>query len=145
MSYLLASLWPLFALILGGHVLRRVGFPSAEFWPGAERLNYFILFPVLLFTSLATAPLNNPDLARVAVCVGLMLAGAWLVLVALRRWCRWPAQRFGVLVQGTLRFNTYIGLAAGQSAGHVADGEGGAGAVFRSALRAYRLCAGAPV
>ncbi len=112
MSYLLASLWPLFALILGGHVLRRVGFPSAEFWPGAERLNYFILFPVLLFTSLATAPLNNPDLARVAVCVGLMLAGAWLVLVALRRWCRWPAQRFGVLVQGTLRFNTYIGLAA---------------------------------
>src|SRR5690606_8948065 len=27
-------------------------------------------------------------------------------------WRAWPASRFGGLVQGTLRFNTYIGLAA---------------------------------
>ncbi|PRB84390.1 AEC family transporter [Pseudomonas sp. MYb185] len=112
MSQLLASLWPLFALILGGYVLRRTGFPSAEFWPGAERLNYFILFPALLFYSLASAPLDNPGLSRVALCVGLMIGGAWVALLVARRLYRWPAQRFGIFVQGTLRFNTYIGLAA---------------------------------
>lgn len=112
MSYLLVSLWPLFALILGGYLLRRVGFPSTAFWPGAERLNYFVLFPALLFTSLAAAPLDSPDLERVAGCVVLILAAAWAVLMLLRRWHTWPAPRFGVFVQGTLRFNTYIGLAA---------------------------------
>ena len=111
MTQLLASLWPLFALILGGYVMRRMGFPSREFWPGAERLNYFVPFPALLFSSLATAPLNNPALAPVALCVAIMLGGAWLGLL-LVRWQRgWPAARFGVFVQSTLRFNTYIGLA----------------------------------
>lgn len=111
MSPLLAALWPLFALILGGYTLRRAGFPSAAFWPGAERLNYFILFPALLFSSLAAAPLDNPALGRVALCVGLVLGGGWLTLLLARRLFRWPAARFGVFVQSTLRFNTYIGLA----------------------------------
>lgn len=111
MSPLLVSLWPLFALILAGYVARRRGFPNVEFWPGAERLNYFVLFPALLFKSLATAPLANPALPRVALCVVLVLGMAWLALLALRRLCRWAPDRFGVLVQGTLRFNTYVGLA----------------------------------
>ncbi|HWV07978.1 MAG TPA: AEC family transporter, partial [Pseudomonas sp.] len=64
MTELLLALWPLFALIVAGYYLRRRAFPNEEFWPGAERLNYFILFPALLFSSLAKAPLNNPALPR---------------------------------------------------------------------------------
>lgn len=112
MSTLLASLWPLFALIVGGYVLRRLRFPNAEFWPGAERINYFILFPALLFKSLATAPLDDPALLRVALSVGVVMSAAWLALWLLRRKLHWPAARFGVFVQGSVRFNTYIGLAA---------------------------------
>ena len=37
MASLLVALWPLFALILAGYVLRRRGFPNEGFWPGAER------------------------------------------------------------------------------------------------------------
>ncbi|SDU35243.1 hypothetical protein SAMN05216296_3257 [Pseudomonas pohangensis] len=109
---LLTALWPLFALIVGGFCLRRVNFPSEAFWPGAERINYFILFPALLFSSLARAPLDNPALPRLALAVLLGLGLAWLVLLLLRRWLRWPAARFGVFTQGSLRFNTYLGLAA---------------------------------
>lgn len=53
---LLLALWPLFAMIVAGYWLRLRNFPSEAFWPGAERLNYFILFPALLFSSLARAP-----------------------------------------------------------------------------------------
>ena len=67
MTVLLYSLWPLFALIVGGYLLRRHDFPGEAFWPAAERLNYFILFPALLFSSLATAPLDNPALPRLAL------------------------------------------------------------------------------
>lgn len=112
MSSILISLWPLFVLILAGYLLRRCGFPSAEFWPGAERFNYFILFPALLFSSLCSAPLDNPALPRLlaAVTLALFICGAGLLLM--RRLKNWPASRFGVLLQGVLRFNTYLGLAA---------------------------------
>jgi hypothetical protein len=109
---LLLALWPLFALIVAGYALRRLDFPSEAFWPGAERLNYFILFPALLFSSLASAPLDNPALPRLALAVLLGLGIAWLALLLLRRLRGWPAGRFGAFTQGALRFNTYLGLAA---------------------------------
>lgn len=111
MTTLLYSLWPLFALILGGLALRRWDFPGETFWPAAERLNYFILFPALLFSSLATAPLDNPALPRLALAVLFALGGAWLALLLVRRLRGWPAARFGAFSQGILRFNTYLGLA----------------------------------
>jgi malonate transporter len=110
-TVLLQSLWPLFALIVGGYFLRRHHFPGEAFWPAAERLNYFILFPALLFSSLASAPLNNPALPRLALAVLLGLGGSWLALLLLRRLRGWPAPRFGAITQGLLRFNTYLGLA----------------------------------
>ena len=109
---LLLALWPLFALIVAGYYLRRREFPSEAFWPGAERLNYFVLFPALLFSSLARAPLDNPALPRMALAVLLGLGIAWLALLFARRLRGWPAGRFGAFSQGILRFNTYLGLAA---------------------------------
>lgn len=112
MQELLLALWPLFALIVAGYYLRRWAFPSEAFWPGAERLNYYMLFPALLFSSLAKAPLNNPALPRLALAVLLALGIAWLALLLVRRLRGWPAGRFGAFTQGILRFNTYLGLAA---------------------------------
>ena len=111
MSTLLLALWPLFALIVAGYLLRRSDFPGEAFWPGAERLNYFVLFPALLLSSLARAPLDNPALPRLTLAVLLALGLGWLGLLGLRRWRGWPAARFGAIVQGALRFNTYLGLA----------------------------------
>ncbi|ARU90565.1 transporter [Pseudomonas sp. M30-35] len=112
MLELLLALWPLFALIVAGFYLRRWNFPNEAFWPGAERLNYFVLFPALLFSSLARAPLDNPTLKQLALAVMLGLGIGWLALLLMRRVRGWPAARFGVFTQGTLRFNTYLGLAA---------------------------------
>ncbi|KKW69035.1 transporter [Lampropedia cohaerens] len=111
MSALLVSLWPLFALIVLGYVLRRIDFPGDAFWSGAERLNYYILFPALLFSSLSTATLNSPALPRLAAAIAAVLAVGWLALLVTRRLRNWPAGRFGALTQGLLRFNTYLGLA----------------------------------
>ncbi|EWC41425.1 AEC family transporter [Stutzerimonas stutzeri] len=112
MTTLLLALWPLFALIVAGYFLRLRAFPSAEFWPGAERINYFLLFPALLFSSLATAPLDNPALPQLAAAVMLGLGLAWIALLIAKRLRGWSAGRFGAITQGVLRFNTYLGLAA---------------------------------
>lgn len=111
MTTVLVTLWPLFVLIVAGYAMERKGFPGPGFWPGAERFNYFVLFPALLFTSLAGAPLTNPALPHLLVAIAIVLLLLTLGLVVSRRLGRWPAARFGVFLQGVLRFNTYLGLA----------------------------------
>lgn len=112
MPTIVLDLWPVFAMILLGFLLRRGSFLSREFWDGAERLNYFLLFPALLVSSMIRAPFLSPELPTIAMLALLTIAGIWLVLQLLRSIYRWPAERFGVLAQGALRFNTYLGLAA---------------------------------
>ncbi len=89
--------------------LHLTNFSAARF---DERINYFLLFPALLFSSLATAPLDNPALPRLAGAVLLGLGLAWTGLLIAKRLRGWSAGRFGAITQGVLRFNTYLGLAA---------------------------------
>lgn len=110
-ALLFFTIWPLFALICLGFILARRGMPDASFWAAAEQLNYFLLFPALLVVSLAEAPVRDPAVLRLggaAVCVTLIAAA---VLYAARVLHPMPATRFGPVLQGTVRFNTYLGLA----------------------------------
>lgn len=105
------TIWPLFALICLGFVLARAMFPEPGFWPAAERINYFVLFPALLVSSLVDAPLRDPAVLRLggAAIVTICIATAGLGII--RRFVPTPAARFGPSLQGVVRFNTYLGLA----------------------------------
>ncbi len=107
---LVITIWPIFALICLGFVLMRRGFPSADFWPSAERINYFILFPSLLISSLAEAPVDDPEILRLgaAAIVTILIGTTAVYLVRFLRPI--PAARFGPVLQGVVRFNTYLGL-----------------------------------
>jgi hypothetical protein len=107
---MLTAIWTIFALICCGFVLARKGFPSDAFWPSAERLNYYILFPALLVSNLANAPIRDPQILRLgASAVTTIMIGA-AVLYILRALRPTPTARFGPALQGVLRFNTYLAL-----------------------------------
>ncbi len=108
---LLITIWPIFALICLGFVLVRRGFPSVDFWPAAERLNYFLLFPALLVSSLARAPVDDPELLRLGAAAVVTILSAAAAVALFRRFRPMPAARFGPVLQGVIRFNTYVGLA----------------------------------
>ncbi|MCZ4262296.1 hypothetical protein O4G76_15760 [Limimaricola sp. G21655-S1] len=102
---LLISIWPIFALICLGHVLARSGFPGAGFWPMADRLNYFFLFPALLVSSLAEVPLDDPDLlwlGGAAIATILTAAGLMKLLPRIRPLL---TARFGPVLQGVIRLS----------------------------------------
>lgn len=105
------TIWPIFALICLGFLLVRRGFPDGGFWAAAEKLNYFLLFPALLLGNLANAPVRDPDVLRLggAAVVTIAIAAGLLALGRLFRPA--AAARFGPVLQGTVRFNTYLGLA----------------------------------
>jgi predicted permease len=110
MTYALLLL-PDFLLIALGTALRRVRGFDAGLWPGVERLVYFVLFPALLFRSLATSPLGFADAGRVAA-VGLGFALGGMLLSALAQpLFRLPHATFAACFQCGFRFNTYVALA----------------------------------
>lgn len=111
MEQVLLVLWPLFALIAMGFILRRVSLFAADFWPSAEKLNYFILFPALLINSLASAPLDNPKLPYLAAAVFFILGISSALVLVIKIFSKMPIPRFGAHIQGITRFNTYLGLA----------------------------------
>ena len=108
---LFITIWPLFGLICLGFLLSRKGFPDAGFWSAAERLNYFLLFPALLVSSLLDAPLDDPQILRLGGAAIATISLVSLGLTILRRLRPMPAARFGPALQGAVRFNTYLGLA----------------------------------
>ena len=110
-TLLFFTIWPLFALICLGYLLFQRGFPDPGFWPAAERINYFLLFPALLVSSLADAPVRDPQVLRLGGTAVVIILIAAIALSLARRAIPMPAARFGPLLQGTVRFNTYLGLA----------------------------------
>ena len=111
MEKILLVLWPLFALIAFGFIARRRNFFEAGFWYGTEKLNYYLLFPALLINSLASAPLDNPQLPQLTLAILAVLLSGCFVLWVGKIIFKWQTARFGAYVQGALRFNTYLGLA----------------------------------
>lgn len=107
---MLTSIWPIFALIWLGFGLARWRVPSTEFWPAAERLNYFVLFPALLISSLADAPLRDPEVLRLGGAAVSTILIAAIALGLLRRLRPIPSHRYGPVLQGVIRFNTYLAL-----------------------------------
>lgn len=105
------TIWPLFALICLGYILVRRGFPDPGFWPAAERINYFLFFPALLVSSLADAPVRDPQVLRLGGTTVVVILIAACALSLFRRAHPIPAARFGAVLQGAVRFNTYLGLA----------------------------------
>ncbi|HXH02473.1 MAG TPA: hypothetical protein VNN09_04055 [Candidatus Competibacteraceae bacterium] len=109
---ILGALLPIFLLIALGYGLRRGDFPGAAFWPYAERLTYYLLLPALLVNELVHAELTAFAVGPLAVVVAGMLGGMSALLYGLKPLLGLSGAVFGSLYQGTIRFNTYVGLAA---------------------------------
>lgn len=112
MSPLIEALAPTFLLIVIGWWMRRAQFVPDAIWPPAERLIYFVLFPALLVSSTAKADLAGLDLPAIggAMFLGVVLATALPILMRGRVAADGPA--LTSVIQGTIRPNTYVGLAA---------------------------------
>jgi hypothetical protein len=104
-----------FAVILLGRLLKRGRLLADAFWQPAEAITFYIFFPALLVSNTATAKLRG---AEVAPMLAALLAGILAVAAltfALRRPLRLDGPAFTSLLQGAIRPNIYVGLAAAQA------------------------------
>ena len=112
MTEILAALAPIFLLILAGFAVRRTGLVDDGFWAPAERLVYFGLFPALLLSHMATADLSGHDVVPMFAALAIGVVAVSLSLLAVRRRLGVDGPAFTSVLQGGIRPNTYVGLAA---------------------------------
>lgn len=102
---------PNFVLILIGWALVRGLHSGRGFWDGLEKLVYYVLFPALLFRSLA---LGRIDLSATGPAIGVAAAftlAGFALATAAGPLLRLDRKLVAAASQCGYRFNTYIGLA----------------------------------
>jgi malonate transporter and related proteins len=105
------ALAPIFLLIALGWLLRARGFPGDAFWPGAERLVYWVLFPPLLLLTTAGSDLTGLRTLPIALALVAAVLVTAALTFALRGHLGIGGASFTSVFQGAIRNNTYVGLA----------------------------------
>lgn len=111
----LTALLPIILVIAAGYAVARTGLITGEQWRGVERLAYFVLFPAVLFRTIAAVDFSKlPTFGMGAALLATLLTMAGLLLLArLPMKAIWNVDgpRFTSIFQGTLRWNAMIALA----------------------------------
>ena len=108
---ILDSLFPVFTIIVLGHILKRFGMTNDLFLSKSDRLIYFILFPILLFWKIGTAPpatIMNFDYCLAALSAVTVVFVLSILYIKI---CRVGEFQAGTFSQSCYRFNSYVGMA----------------------------------
>ena len=108
---ILNAICPIFLLLLLGHLLKRFRITDDSFLKTADKLVYFIFFPVMLFWKIGK---SGPDSAgSLGLCLAGILAVALVCGLSIAAIETLGISRFkaGSFSQACYRFNTYIGMA----------------------------------
>lgn len=114
MLIIFESILPVFLLVLLGVFLKRAPFVAATLWEGLEQLGYYVLFPALLFSTLANADFAGlkPDATGIATIGSIILMSALLLgLWPLLRSRNVGAPTFTSIFQTSTRWNGFMALA----------------------------------
>jgi predicted permease len=109
------AILPNFLLIAVGFVLSRRFDYGRGFWEGLEKLVYYVLFPALLFRTLALAQIDLGRTGLVAVAALAFTAAGMVLALPARRLFGLERMLAASCFQCAFRFNTYVGLAVAGS------------------------------
>lgn len=102
-------------LMLLGYVFRKNAFPSKDFWSHSERLSYYVLFPAFLIHRLSDLKASTEYIIDVMFVIFLFLSLLMLISLFISKKLKLIHPTWTSLVQGNIRFNTFIALAFAQS------------------------------
>ena len=106
---------PNFVLIVVGLALARAFDYGRDFWEGLEKLVYYVLFPALLFRSLALAKIDFAQAGTLVLVACAFTIAGFVLSLAARPLFGLDRQLHATGSQCGYRFNTYIGLAVAGS------------------------------
>ena len=106
------TLLPIFAIIILGCLIKFLNIMSPRAWEGMENLVYWVLLPSLLIVKLGNAELQEFDFLPMAAALSLATVLTLVILILLRIGFKIKQNSYTSVLQGGIRQNSYIGLAA---------------------------------
>jgi predicted permease len=108
---ILNTLFPVFALIGLGTLLKHIRITGGDFLRASDRLVYFIFFPAMLFWKIGSAPsADNSTMDLVFAGFGAVII-VYLISAVCLKLFKVSAFVAGSYSQSCYRFNTYVGMA----------------------------------
>lgn len=108
------SILPIFLLVLLGIGLKRLPFLDGGLWPGLESFGFYVLFPALLFLTLANADFTGLEIGAVGLSAFLAVIITFAVLAILYPFLMaggvTPAA-YTSIFQTATRWNGFVALA----------------------------------
>lgn len=111
MSYILNSLLPICLVIGAGYFFKYLKFPSLDFWPLADKFTYYVLMPALLLYKLSIAKIDLSHTLNLVATAMLSIVIVLGILILLNLIFKFENKAFTSIVQGGIRFNSYVLLA----------------------------------
>ncbi|MFZ1386373.1 MAG: AEC family transporter [Thiolinea sp.] len=111
MTLILATVLPIFILLMLGYVAKQSSFLPAEFWPYVEKASYYVLLPALLILNLSQAKINWAETSLLILGIILVPVLAALLSLPFKTLLALNAADYTSFFQAVVRFSTYIGLA----------------------------------
>lgn len=101
---------PVAVILTVGYLAKRLILPDPRSWAALDWFSYFVFTPAILTTSIASADLSSVNLGLVAlaVCVPYVVVTGLALAVGLAAGS--DKRRLTSVIQGSTRFNTYVGL-----------------------------------
>jgi predicted permease len=106
----LNSIFPVFALIVLGYLLKKYNLTNDEYLKTSDKLVYFIFFPALLFWKIGGSSSIAIDWLFCGAAISAIMVIYLLSGIALKVF-KVPDFQAGSFSQSCYRFNTYIGMA----------------------------------
>lgn len=113
MTTVLSAIVPIVLILLMGKLVSMTRWLTDEGWIGLESITYYVLFPALIISKLATADFALVDWRLPFILISAQFIMA-IVSIAIAKASKQQDRRIGVLVQSGVRWNTFIALAIAQ-------------------------------
>ena len=111
MAHIFSSLLPICLMISTGFFFKYIKFPTLEFWPMADKFTYYILMPALLIYKLSIAKIDPSQSVNLVLSSLTSIFIVLALLIVLNFLLHFEAKAFTSIVQGGIRFNSYVFLA----------------------------------
>ncbi|MCR9124074.1 MAG: AEC family transporter [Phyllobacteriaceae bacterium] len=117
MAAIFASIAPIFLLIFAGNGLKRLPLFEPDFWRGLDRMGFYVLYPVLLFTTIVRA-----DFSGLSLGTAMFVLLAAVTVLGILALALWPLLRrqglsrptYSSVFQASIRWNGFIALAVAE-------------------------------
>ncbi len=105
------SLFPVLFIVISGVILKKKEILNDAFFKCSDQLVYFVLFPLMLFWKIGSAPIESGTGWNYLLASGCAVFVIFLLSLLVIRFTEITAFQAGSFSQSCYRFNTYIGMA----------------------------------